>query len=71
MRASGDQLREIATLIDDGVLRPIVGKVVPFEETPQALRSLAQGGIRGKAVVIGHRRPAARSAATSYQEKKS
>ena len=71
MRASGDQLREIATLIDDGVLRPIVGKVVPFEETPQALRSLAQGGIRGKAVVIGHRRPAARFAATSHQEKTS
>ena len=56
MRASGDQLRQITTLVDDGVLRPVVGKVVPFEQTPQALRSLARGGIRGKAVVIGHRR---------------
>jgi len=51
MRASGDQLREIATLVDEGVLRPIVGKVFDFAQTPQALQSLARGGIRGKAVV--------------------
>lgn len=53
MRASGDQLRQITTLIDQGVLRPVVGKVVGFDQTPQALQSLSQGGIRGKAV-IGH-----------------
>lgn len=53
MRASGDQLRQIATLIDQGVVRPVVGKVVGFDQTPQALQSLSQGGIRGKAV-IGH-----------------
>ena len=51
MRAGGDQLRQIATLIDQGVLRPVVGKVVGFDETPQALQSLSQGGIRGKAVI--------------------
>jgi NADPH:quinone reductase-like Zn-dependent oxidoreductase len=51
MRASGDQLREIATLVDEGVLRPIVGKVFDFAQTPQALQSLSDGGIRGKAVV--------------------
>ncbi|MET0781243.1 MAG: NADP-dependent oxidoreductase [Microbacterium sp.] len=51
MRASGDQLREITSLIDAGALRPIVGKVLPFEQTPQALQSLGRGGIRGKAVV--------------------
>ncbi|MCX3291830.1 NADP-dependent oxidoreductase [Streptomyces sp. NEAU-H22] len=51
MRASGDQLREITTLVDQGVVRPVVGKVVGFDQTPQALRSLSQGGIRGKAVI--------------------
>ncbi|MEY9837998.1 NADP-dependent oxidoreductase [Streptacidiphilus sp. EB103A] len=51
MRASGDQLRQITTLIDQGVLRPVVGKVVGFDQTPQALQSLSQGGIRGKAVI--------------------
>jgi len=51
MRASGDALRQIAALIDDGALRPIVGKVIPFEQLPEALGSLAHGGIRGKVVV--------------------
>ncbi|MFI7294922.1 NADP-dependent oxidoreductase [Streptomyces sp. NPDC050121] len=51
MRASGDQLRQMTTLIDEGVVRPVVGKVVRFDETPQALQSLSQGGIRGKAVI--------------------
>ena len=55
VRASGDQLREIAALIDDGALRPVVGKVLPFEQTSQALQSLAHGGIRGKTVMIGSR----------------
>ncbi|MER6786688.1 NADP-dependent oxidoreductase [Streptomyces sp. NPDC000658] len=51
MRASGDQLRQITMLVDQGVVRPVVGKVFGFDQTPQALRSLSQGGIRGKAVI--------------------
>ena len=51
MRASGDQLRQIAALIDSGALRPIVGKVVPFDQVSQALGALEKGGIRGKAVI--------------------
>lgn len=51
MQASGEQLRRISALIDDGVIRPVVGKVFPFEQAPQALESLALGGIRGKAVL--------------------
>lgn len=51
MRASGDQLRQISALVDAGVLRPIIGKVFTFDQTPQALQSLAAGGIRGKAVL--------------------
>ena len=51
MRASGDQLRQISALVDDGVLCPIVGKVFAFDQAPQALQSMAAGGIRGKAVL--------------------
>ena len=51
MRASGDQLSEITALIDSGALRPVVGKVVPFDQTPEALSALEKGGIRGKAVI--------------------
>lgn len=51
MHASGDQLRQIAQLVTDGALRPIVGKTFPFDETPQAAASLAGGGIRGKVVI--------------------
>lgn len=50
-RASGDQLRQITALVDQGVLRPVVGRVFSFDQTPQALQSLSQGGIRGKAVI--------------------
>ena len=51
MRASGDQLRQISSLVDQGVLRPVVGKVFDFAQTPQAMQSIARGGIRGKSVV--------------------
>lgn len=51
MRASGDQLREIAALVEAGTLRPIVGRVFPFDETVAGVESLARGGIRGKAVI--------------------
>ncbi|KJF24699.1 NADP-dependent oxidoreductase [Rhodococcus sp. AD45-ID] len=56
MHASGDQLRRITGLVDDGVLRPVVGQVFPFHQTPQALQALSKGGIRGKAVISNTRR---------------
>lgn len=51
MRADGDRLRRISALVDEGSLRPVVGKVFPFEQTPQALQELASGGARGKTVI--------------------
>lgn len=51
MRADGEQLREIAALVDRGVLRPVVARTYPFEELPAALADLAAGGNRGKLVV--------------------
>lgn len=72
MRASGAQLSEVTALIDSGVLRPVVGKVVPFDQTPQALQALAQGGTRGKAVVrVSRPLPAASHAASSREENQS
>ena len=53
MHASGDQLRQITALVDDGVLRPVVGRVFDFDQTVQAVQSLEVGGIRGKAVITG------------------
>lgn len=51
MRASGDQLRQITALVDSGALRPVVGRVFDFDQTTQAVQSLTQGGLRGKAVI--------------------
>lgn len=51
MTPSGDQLRQIAALVDAGALRPVVGKTYPLSETPRALDDLAKGGVRGKAVI--------------------
>ena len=49
MRADGAQLEQIAGLVDDGTIRPVVGRTVDFEEIPAALTSLGHG-LRGKAV---------------------
>ena len=53
MRADGTQLREIAELVDAGVIRPIVGATHTFDEAPKALDALHRGGIRGKSVLLG------------------
>jgi NADPH:quinone reductase-like Zn-dependent oxidoreductase len=51
MKASGEQLREIAALIDAGIIRPVVDRVFAFEETKEALAYVEQGRARGKVVV--------------------
>lgn len=66
MRASGDQLTRIAGLVDDGVLRPVVGRVFPFSQTPQALHALERGGIRGKAVISNSQPAAPRTTITDF-----
>lgn len=53
MRADGAQLERITELVDAGIIRPQVGRVFPFAETPEALAALERGGIRGKVVVSG------------------
>jgi len=51
MRASGDQLRQITSLIDSGVIRPVVDRVFPFESTREAMAYVDTGRAKGKVVV--------------------
>ena len=51
MRANGDQLSEITALIDQGIIRPVVERVFPFESTQQAVDFVENGRAKGKVVV--------------------
>lgn len=51
MKANGDQLRQIAALIDTGHVRPVVGKVFPFQSTNAALAYVETGRAKGKVVI--------------------
>jgi NADPH:quinone reductase-like Zn-dependent oxidoreductase len=51
MHAQGQQLSEITSLIESGVIRPVVDKVFPFEETGDALAYVETGRVKGKVVV--------------------
>src|SRR6185436_3875390 len=51
MRPSGEQLREIAALIDSGSIRPVVDRVFPFESTKEALAYVETGRAKGKIVI--------------------
>jgi alcohol dehydrogenase len=51
MRADGAQLREITSLIDAGVIRPVVDRVFQFASTNEALAYVEAGRAKGKVVV--------------------
>jgi len=51
MRANGQQLTQIARLIDLGVIRPVVDKVFTFAQTAEALVYVETGRAKGKVVV--------------------
>ncbi len=51
MRANGDQLAEITSLIDSGIIRPVVDRVFPFEATKEAMAYVEAGRAKGKVVV--------------------
>lgn len=51
MRANGAQLAQIATLIEAGVIRPVVDKVFPFAQTAEALAYVETGRAKGKVVI--------------------
>lgn len=51
MSANGNQLSEITTLINTGIIKPVVDKVFPFEQTNEALAYVETGRAKGKVVV--------------------
>ncbi|TMJ34010.1 MAG: NADP-dependent oxidoreductase, partial [Alphaproteobacteria bacterium] len=51
MRANGEQLGPITSLIDSGIIRPVMDRVFPFEATNDALAYIETGRSKGKVVV--------------------
>ena len=51
MRANGGQLTEIASLIDAGIIRPVVDRVFPFASIKEAMAYVEAGRAKGKVVV--------------------
>jgi len=51
MRAESNQLGEITKLIEAGIIKPVIDKVFPFEQTNEALSYVETGRSRGKVVV--------------------
>jgi len=51
MKANGEQLSKIASLLESGILRPVMDRVFPFEATNDALAYIETGRSKGKVVV--------------------
>lgn len=51
MRAQGQQLSQIAKLIESGIIKPVVDRVFPFELTNEAIAYVEAGRAKGKIVV--------------------
>jgi NADPH:quinone reductase-like Zn-dependent oxidoreductase len=51
MRAEGNQLSQITSLIESGVIRPVIDKVFPFEATNEAIAYVENGRAKGKVIV--------------------
>lgn len=51
MKASGQQLSEITSLIEANIIKPTVDKIFSFEETNEALSYVESGRAKGKVVI--------------------
>jgi NADPH:quinone reductase-like Zn-dependent oxidoreductase len=51
MRAQGEQLGHITRLIESGVIKPVMDRVFPFEQTNEAMSYVETGRAKGKVVV--------------------
>ena len=51
MRANGAQLSEITSLIDQGIVRPVIDRVFPFASTKEAMAYVEAGRAKGKVVI--------------------
>lgn len=51
MQANGNQLAEIGSLIQSGVVQPVIDKIFPFEQANEALSYVQSGRAKGKVVL--------------------
>ncbi|MBY0068236.1 NADP-dependent oxidoreductase [Empedobacter falsenii] len=51
MRSEGNQLGQITKLIESSVIKPVIDKVFPFEQTNEALSYVETGRSKGKVVI--------------------
>jgi alcohol dehydrogenase len=51
MRANGTQLTEITSLVDAGIIHPVLDRVFPFASTNEAVAYVESGRAKGKVVV--------------------
>jgi NADPH:quinone reductase-like Zn-dependent oxidoreductase len=51
MRANGEQLSKITSLIEAGIIRQVMDRIFPFEATKEALAYLETGRAKGKVVI--------------------
>ena len=51
MQRDGGMLDQIATLVDRGLLRPLVADILPLDEAAEAHRRIEAGGVGGKLVL--------------------
>jgi NADPH:quinone reductase-like Zn-dependent oxidoreductase len=51
MKANGAQLAQIGTLIEMAIIKPVVDKVFPFDQTNEALAYVETGRAMGKVVI--------------------
>jgi len=51
MRANGEQLSKITSLIESGSIRQVMDRIFPFEATKEAWAYLETGRAKGKVVI--------------------
>jgi NADPH:quinone reductase-like Zn-dependent oxidoreductase len=51
MRADGNQLAQIARLVDAAAIKPVIDRIFPFESTREALAYVETGRAKGKVVI--------------------
>lgn len=51
MKSSGQQLGDIAGLIEAGIIKPVIDKVFTFEQTNEAMEYVESGRAKGKVVI--------------------
>ncbi|RDC66193.1 NADP-dependent oxidoreductase [Adhaeribacter pallidiroseus] len=51
VQSSGDDMQQLATLLEQGIIKPHVSRTFPFQDLPQASAQIESGKTKGKLVV--------------------